>query len=357
MAVGYSLGNKSDEESDILVLGEEDPDVITFSRSVPISLTRICRNNCPYCGFQKRDNLVVPYSTIRAAKKARSEGVREAYYVAGERPDQFSHIRSLLDLWGFESYLDYLYTVCELGFLEGLIPVLNLGFLKPDELKRLREISAVMKVMFDSVDDKHFDTIYPKSPGKQMDIRSRSVEWATKLRIPVITGVMVGIGETKDHRRKTLERIRDIHLNNGFIHEVLIQPFFPQKGTLFEDKNPALEKNVLDTYQLAREIIPEDVPITVPVEAISNLKLFIKAGLRDLGRLFEKPLFVKYPNAPLNFEDIESVVTKNGFRLQQRFPLRRQYIKEGMYSKKLGQVFDAYRYKVKKDAQEKQKAQ
>ena len=40
---------------------------------------------------------------------------------------------------------------------------------------------------------------------------------------------------------------------------------------------------------------------------------------------------------------------------QERFPLRRDFILAEKYSKKLGQVFEAYRYKLKKNIQEKVK--
>ena len=39
-------------------------------------------------------------------------------------------IQSTLELWGFNSYVEYLYTMCELGFLEGLIPVIEFDFLE-----------------------------------------------------------------------------------------------------------------------------------------------------------------------------------------------------------------------------------
>ena len=41
MGLGYALGNKNKrqtDEEDVLVLGEDDPDVITFSKSTTLSL-------------------------------------------------------------------------------------------------------------------------------------------------------------------------------------------------------------------------------------------------------------------------------------------------------------------------------
>ena len=54
-------------------------------------------------------------------------------------------------------------------------------------------------------------------------------------------------------------------------------------------------------------------------------------------------------------ELLESYCEKKGLRLQHRFPIRKKYIAEQRYSKKLGQVFDSFKYKIKKELQEKQK--
>ncbi|NQY73939.1 MAG: 7,8-didemethyl-8-hydroxy-5-deazariboflavin synthase subunit CofG [Candidatus Margulisbacteria bacterium] len=353
MVVGYSLGNKS-VETDIQVVGEDSPDVITYSRSMTTILTRKCRNNCPYCGFHKNENLAVPYGTIKPAKQARKQGVREILFVAGERPDKFPDVRATLDLWGFSSYLDYVYTVCELGFLEGLIPVLEVGFLSPIEMKKMQEICALMKIMLDTVDDHHFEKIYPKSPGKRKELRYKSLEWAGKLGIPTITGLMVGIGESKDHRRKTLNHIAKVQKEFGHIHEVLIQNFVPEPGTRFENKTPPKHKVILDTVEMALSILPDSTKVTIPIHLNTNIEDFIKAGIRDLGRI-EDPR-VLFPHVPeLNFQNIAEIVNKEGFRLQQRFPIRFSYIKDGRYSSKLGQVFEAIRYKITKDEQERLK--
>ncbi len=356
MVIGYALGNRSDLESDIDILRENDPDVVTFSKTLPVVLSRMCRNDCPYCAFHRRDTLTVPYSTIRICKKARTNGAREALYAAGERPDKFPHIRATLDLWGFPSYLDYLYAVCELGFLEGLIPVIEVGFLTPEELKRMSEIAAVVKLMLDSVDKDHFDTIYPRSPGKKLELRARQLMWAGKLKFPTATGIMVGIGETKAHRKEALSVIAGVHKEYGTIHEVLIQNFVPQPKTQSENKKPVTKQLMLETVEMARSILPDDITINVPFESNPDIEDFIKAGVRDLGRIFDGTKGIVSDKIPaVSMEELEQRVNTLGLRLHQRFPLKRAFIKEGFYSKKLGQVFDAYRYKIKKEGQEKVK--
>jgi FO synthase subunit 1 len=337
--------------SDILVLGEDAQDVITYSYTAPFTLSRMCRNHCPYCSFRKQDGLAVPYSTIRQAKKCRTLGAREALYVVGERPDKFPHIRSILDLWGFSSYLDYVYTVCELGFLEGLVPTLEAGFLSPTEMSRLSEVCAMFRIMLDAVDDTTFNTLYAKSPGKKLELRLKLLEWAGRLKIPTETGIIVGVGGSKTHFKHVFQEISKIHEAYGTIHTVHLQNFTPEPHTPMAKKSPPSKKEMLDMFELAKSILPSDISLTIPVELNPNLEDFIHAGLRDLGRIYEgkQP---HYKVASLEIADLETRLAAIGFHLQQRFPLKKSFIKNGLYSKKLGQAFDSYRYKIKKDGQE-----
>ncbi len=357
MVVGYALGNRNDQEGDIQVVGENDADVLTYSKALYLPITRLCANDCPYCAFHKKDNLTVPYSTIRICKAARIKNIREVFYVAGERPDKFSQVRSTLDIWGFSSYLDYLYTVCELGFLEGLIPVTEVGYMSASEMRRMREVVAVAKIMLDSVDSAQYAKVYPNSPGKQWDVRIKLLENAGKVQLPTATGIMVGIGESKDHRKSAIKAICEMHKQYGMIHEVLIQNFVPQPGTRFGGKSATSHKDMLDTVEMAMNFLPSDVPVSVPVELNSeHLGDFIKAGVRDFGRIMETGKRHTGTGFGGGMEAFEAAAEAAGFRTQQRFPLRFPFIRDGHYSKKLGQVFDAFRYKIKKDEQEKIKA-
>lgn len=354
MVVGYSLGNKDNDE-DIQVLGEVDDKVITYSQTLFLSLTRQCRNSCGYCSYRGRDGLIVPYSTIKICKDARSAGVREVVVVTGERPDSHPQIRANLDLWGFGSYLEYLYTVAELGFLEGLIPVLEVGMLSPSELKKLSEVCGVNRVILDSVDSKRFEKIYPNSSGKRLDIRMRSVEWCGKLGMPVISGIMVGIGESKTHRKNCLKALAVLHERYGHILEIVIQDFIPQPGTDFAGMSPPDHATMIETVELARDIFPDSVRITVPYFNRAKFKDFIKAGVRDIGHIPVGNYPVMSGLEPVDMVAMEEMIEKMGYRLQQRFPLGYNDIKSGKYSTKLGQVFDAYRYRIKKSEADKLK--
>ena len=135
----------------------------------------------------------------------------------------------------------------------------------------------------------------------------------------------------------------------------IIQNFIPEKNTPFEGKEPPTKATMLDTVEMALEILQSDINVVVPIESNPDIADSIRAGIRDIGRLTEGPRQMFPQQAPLTQLQVARVVEELGFSLQQRFPLRFNAIKEGKYSKKLGQVFDAYRYKIKKDEQEKVK--
>ena len=111
---------------------------------------------------------------------------------------------------------------------------------------------------------------------------------------------------------------------------------------------------ILDTIEQAKSILPPDISIVLPAYTVEEVEIYLNAGIRDFGRIFigKDPVVRKHT---LTVDALESVVMDKGLRLVQRFPLKKAFIKNGIYSKKLGQVFDAYRYKIKKDGQDRAK--
>ena len=65
---------------------------------------------------------------------------------------------------------------------------------------------------------------------------SRRAGWrrsrlAGELAIPFTTGILIGIGETRDERIEALEAIRDLHERYGHVQEVIVQNFRAKPGT------------------------------------------------------------------------------------------------------------------------------
>jgi 7,8-didemethyl-8-hydroxy-5-deazariboflavin synthase len=342
---GYALGNRDNEEQDIDILGEGLGNTLNFSKSV---------NICLFDFFANKEKFVVPYSTIRKVKNARLKGAREVIYTASGRPDRYPHIKSLLELWGFSSYIEYLYTVAELGFLEGLIPVLDVGFITPDEMRSISEISALLKIPLESIQDYKLIGHKMVKSAQQILYRKKNLEWAGKLKLPTITGILIGSGISPTKRKAQLDYITKIHEKYGTIHEVtldtynLVKPIKGAKGFV------PTKEDIIAVVKQAKSILPEDIILSINIENNSKYIVdYIKAGINDLGTIGVD--YEKKNSDELTFDQLDELISNSGRVLHQRFPLSKRFVKEEKYSKKLGQVFDAYRYKIKKEQQEKVK--
>jgi len=331
------------QNDEVLVLGEDDPSVITYSRSTRHSLYSYSE--------KKYSNLVVPYTTIKHAKMARSFGIREAVYEVFHRPDKSPLLRSMLDLWGFESYHNYLYTICELGFLEGLIPVIDFGFLTPDEIRDLMDVVAIIRCFLFTDYDCLMEHDGIRSSDRSYDIRHKVLSWASKMEFPISTGIFLHNGLEKSQIKDYAKAISEFMGDSTCIHDVLIQT---QSRVTDIDLVPPSNSLVKYAYETFRNLIPENIPVIIANPTVDIVDMELSNGERDIGT-FSNAWFAQ-DDSQENWDKLLKVVAKYKKQLQLRFPLRRSFIQDQRYSKKLGQIFDAYRYKIKKDLLEKQKS-
>lgn len=333
---------------------DQDKKVITYSNSITIALTKHCHNQCEYCDFPDIGGpLMVPYQTIKCFKKARQRKAREVNIVAGERPDTINLIRAKLDTWGFETYAEYVYTICELAFLEGLLPHLNIGYLTPKELRYLRDIAVSMEMNLETTNRELLDSIHQNSPGKDPNIRVKFIESCGKLDIPVTTGIRVGMGENRQDRIEALTLIKSIHEQYGHIQDVVLHNFIPKRRAV-EKLQEVSQEIMLETVSIAREILPPGVRVRVPIILNQEILKFIQAGVDDLGEIQPGENSVLFPGRRYpKIEELEEELETNGYKLDRRLPLYYDFILNQKYSKKLAQLLDKYRYKLNLSLQEK----
>ncbi len=90
---------------------------------------------------------------------------------------------------------------------------------------------------------------------------------AGKARVPFTSGLLIGIGETREERLHTLCTLRDAHAQHGHLQEVIVQNFRAKGGTVMENApEPSLEE-LLWTVAVARIVLSADVTIQVFVVA------------------------------------------------------------------------------------------
>ncbi|HHV23026.1 MAG TPA: 7,8-didemethyl-8-hydroxy-5-deazariboflavin synthase CofG [Methanosarcina sp.] len=308
---------------------------MTYSKNVFIPVTNICRNRCGYCGFRRDPGqpgarLMRPEEILPVLEKGAKAGCTEALFTFGESAEEVPEYREWLKELGYSSTLEYLLFLCETAIDIGILPHTNAGIMTRSELKALKPLNASMGLMLESTAtlDAHKDC-----PGKIPELRLDTIREAGKLQIPYTTGLLVGIGEKREDRIKSLEAIANLHREYGHIQEVIIQNFAPKPGTPMENfPGPAVE-DIIDTISLARQILPPDVVVQVPPNLIDP-KALIAKGVSDLGGI--SPLTIDWINPEAEWPNVKNLQEKlESILLRERLPIYPQYVKRGWYSERI----------------------
>ena len=266
---------------------------VTYSRKVFIPLTHLCRDVCHYCTFAKAPRHAgAPYLSIdqvlEIARAGEAAGCREALFTLGDRPeDRYAVARGALQGMGHDSTLSYLKEAAAAVLAEtSLLPHLNPGIMDDDALAMLRPVAASMGLMLESTSERLCAKGGPHhgSPDKQPAVRLAAIEAAGRARVPFTTGLLIGIGETRQERVEALLAIRDAQARHGHIQEVIIQNFRAKPGTrMAEHEEPALEEH-LWTVAAARLILGPAMTIQAPPNLQPDgLAALMRAGVNDWG--------------------------------------------------------------------------
>jgi len=203
---------------------------VTFSRNLTLSLSRTCRCYCKYCAFATHQaHLQSPEEVIALLDGASRRRVKELLVLTGERPEVDPLVAERLASHGHEDFTAYVVWACERALERGILPHTNLGVLEPEDLARLREVTASQGLMLESVSERLMQTVHAGSPTKHPSRRLATIAAAGELRIPFTSGILVGIGETEQERMESLAAIAELHSRHGHIQEVILQNFVPHQ--------------------------------------------------------------------------------------------------------------------------------
>jgi len=314
----------------------EFKNVITYSKKVFIPLTHLCRDVCHYCTFAQVPRQVKsPYMTLEevldVARHGQEMGCKEALFTLGEKPElRYKKAKEALTQMGFESTIEYLEHIATQVHKEtGLLPHLNPGNLTPEELTRLRSISPSMGIMLESTSERLCEKGMPHygSPDKLPKTRLSTLENAGKQKIPFTTGILIGIGETREERVESLLAIRDIHLRYNHIQEIIIQNFRAKPETKMA-KAPEPDLNeLLWTIAIARILFGSKMSVQAPPNLSPGvLEQIVDAGINDWGGVSPlTPDFVN-PEAPWpQLEELARATDLAGKDLHERLTIYPSY--------------------------------
>ena len=102
-----------------------------------------------------------------------------------------------------------------------LLPHINAGCMTPDEIAMLRQVSASMGIMLESASERLCEKgqVHYGSPDKQPKLRLQTIADAGEAGVPFTTGILIGIGETREEIIDSILAIRDVHQDHGHIQE------------------------------------------------------------------------------------------------------------------------------------------
>ncbi len=261
---------------------------VTYSPKVFIPLTMLCRDKCGYCTFaQPPARLENPYlaadQVLAIAFQGAKSGCHEALFTLGERPElRYEVAAEWLKANDFDSTVHYLHDMAALVLKEtGLLPHANAGALYKDELAMLRSVSPSQGMMIESLRD-DLDC-HRGAPDKFPQRRLDTLEWAGELKIPFTTGILVGIGETREDRISALEAIAASHARHGHVQEVIVQNFLPKPRTGMQHEAPCPQDEYLWSIAAARIILPPSIHLQAPPNLSDDFGMLLDAGIDDWG--------------------------------------------------------------------------
>ena len=261
--------------------------VVTYSPKVFIPLTHLCRDRCGYCPFaQAPARVTAPYMSLdevmEVANAGRAVGATEALFTLGERPElRYDEAAKWLAARGYRSTVDYVANAAQMVLEStGLLPHVNAGALYEFELRQLRAVAASQGMMLESLADL---AAHRLSPDKEPARRLATLETAGELQIPFTTGLLVGIGETREERVSTLEAIAASHARHGHVQEVIIQNFLPKARTAMANAPAAPDEEFFWTIAAARLLLPDGIHLQAPPNLSDDPVKLLAFGIDDFG--------------------------------------------------------------------------
>jgi FO synthase subunit 1 len=310
--------------------------LITYSRKVFINLINLCRDTCSYCTYKKEFSdsdlsILTREQALHVATIGKQLGCTEALIVTGERPEQkYPEYKEWLRKNDCSTTIEYVDQISNLILEEtGLLPHTNAGTLNYDELALLKKTNVSLGCMLETSSERLSgkDMPHEYAPSKNPRARIRVLENAGKLKVPMTTGLLIGIGETLEEIVDSLILIRDINQKYGNIQEVIMQNHVPKYNTKMGNFKAPTHDLFLLTVSLARIIMPQmniQVPPNLSPDYYSE---YINAGINDWGGI--SPLTIDFvnPESPWpDIKDVKQATERAGYDLRGRLAIYPEYL-------------------------------
>ncbi|MFN8223678.1 MAG: 5-amino-6-(D-ribitylamino)uracil--L-tyrosine 4-hydroxyphenyl transferase CofH [Gaiellales bacterium] len=313
--------------------------VVTYSPKVFVPLTTLCRDVCGYCTFARPPRrgeraFLDEDEVLEIARAGAAAGCTEALFTLGDKPElRYKAARDELAALCCETTLEYLGRCAKRVLQEtGLLPHLNPGVMTRDELATLRPVAASMGLMLETTSERLAAKGGPHwaSPDKLPGPRLETIRAAGELQIPFTSGLLIGIGETREERLDALLALRELATAHGHLREIIVQNFRAKPGTRMAGHPDATIDDHLWSIAVARIVLGHDVHVQAPPNlAYDDFPLLLDAGIDDWGGVSPVTLDHVNPEAPWpDVERLRAACRTRGLELAPRLPLYPEHVAE-----------------------------
>ncbi|MCX4762915.1 bifunctional FO biosynthesis protein CofGH [Streptomyces sp. NBC_01275] len=321
------------------------PGVITYSKSVFIPLTRLCRDKCHYCTFVTvpgklrragHGMFMSPDEVLDVARKGAALGCKEALITLGDKPEErWPEAREWLDAHGYDDTIAYVRAI-SIRILEetGLLPHLNPGVMSWTDFQRLKPVAPSMGMMLETTATRLWSEPggpHHGSPDKEPAVRLRVLEDAGRSSVPFTSGILIGIGETYEERADSLFALRKISRAYHGVQELIIQNFRAKPDTAMRGMPDAELDELVATVAVARLLLGPSACLQAPPNLVdSEYERLIGAGIDDWGGV--SPLTIDHVNPERPWPQIEDLAAKSaaaGFELRERLCVYPEFVGRG----------------------------
>lgn len=321
------------------------PGVITYSKSVFIPLTRLCRDKCHYCTFVtvpgklRRDGhgmFLSPDEVLDIARRGAALGCKEALITLGDKPeDRWPEAREWLDAHGYDDTLAYVRAM-SVRILEetGLLPHLNPGVLSWTDFQRLKPVAPSMGMMLETTATRLWSEPggpHYGSPDKEPAVRLRVLEDAGRSSVPFTSGLLLGIGETYEERAESLFALRRVARAYHGVQELIIQNFRAKPDTAMRATPDAELDDLVAAVAVARLIMGPSACLQAPPNLVdAEYGRLIAAGIDDWGGV--SPLTIDHVNPERPWPRIDELAAHSraaGFELRERLCVYPEFVRRG----------------------------
>ena len=312
---------------------------VTYSRKVFLPVTNLCRDKCSYCTFRKDPTdawTMSPVEIEDTLVRGCRRGCKEALMCLGDKPETaFAQYRRTLEAFGHRSTIAYVGRACEIAVSQGLLPHTNAGVLSRDEMGFLKPVNASLGLMLENVSSRLSQRGMPhfSAPDKDPALRLQMIREAGELSIAFTTGILIGIGETREERVDSLVAIAELQERYGHIQEVIIQNFRAKPDTRMAGFAEPDALEIARTVATARLILGGDMNLQVPPNLNPSAhQLMLRSGINDWGGI--SPVTRDYVNPEAAWPHIETLAETcraAGFTLRERLAIYDEFIDRGHF--------------------------